>query len=336
MAVYYDRVKETTTKTGQFSTGVNDEYDLQGSSSGYVEFGDKLADTETCYFCVHSGDDWEVLLGVYDTSGNTLTATSLEASSDISGGLAIDWAAGSKDIFLVLPSTVIGGWNTLITSLQTTNENRIIGRADGVGTGVVGELTATKSVTVTASSNVELDGDDATPGNNKLYSTNGSGTKGWNDLPSHVHGNITNAGAIGSTTNLPIITTTSGVLTTGTFGTGANTFCVGNDSRLSDSRPPAGSAGGGLSGSYPNPTVAVVAAAAITSGTIDSARLPAASTSAAGIAELATSAETTAGLVVQASDTRLSDSRTPTSHTHTASEVTDFHVQTMRRVILWR
>lgn len=54
---------------------------------------------------------------------------------------------------------------------------------------------------------------------------------------SHSHGNITNAGAIGSTTNLPIITTTSGVLTTGSFGSGANTFCQGNDARLSDSRP---------------------------------------------------------------------------------------------------
>jgi hypothetical protein len=54
----------------------------------------------------------------------------------------------------------------------------------------------------------------------------------------HVHGNITNAGAIGSTTNLPIITTTSGVLTTGSFGTAANTFCQGNDARLSDTRTP--------------------------------------------------------------------------------------------------
>lgn len=55
---------------------------------------------------------------------------------------------------------------------------------------------------------------------------------------SHTHGNITNAGAIGSTTSLPIITTTGGVLTTGTFGSGSNTFCVGNDSRLSNARAP--------------------------------------------------------------------------------------------------
>jgi hypothetical protein len=53
---------------------------------------------------------------------------------------------------------------------------------------------------------------------------------------SHTHGNITNAGAIGSTANLPIITTTAGALTTGSFGSGVNTFCQGNDSRLSDTR----------------------------------------------------------------------------------------------------
>ena len=54
----------------------------------------------------------------------------------------------------------------------------------------------------------------------------------------HTHGNITNAGAIGSTANLPVITTTSGVLTTGAFGTAAATFCQGNDARLSDARTP--------------------------------------------------------------------------------------------------
>lgn len=73
----------------------------------------------------------------------------------------------------------------------------------------------------------------------------GDGTTAWTSLgyvaatASHAHGNITNAGAIGSTANLPVITTTSGVLTTGSFGTAANTFCQGNDSRLSDARTPA-------------------------------------------------------------------------------------------------
>lgn len=49
---------------------------------------------------------------------------------------------------------------------------------------------------------------------------------------SHGHGNITSSGAIGSVAGLPIITTTSGVLTTGFFGQTAGTFCAGDDSRF--------------------------------------------------------------------------------------------------------
>ena len=56
---------------------------------------------------------------------------------------------------------------------------------------------------------------------------------------SHAHGNLTSAGAIGSTANLPVITTTSGALTVGAFGTEATNFCAGNDARLSDARTPA-------------------------------------------------------------------------------------------------
>lgn len=45
---------------------------------------------------------------------------------------------------------------------------------------------------------------------------------------SHNHGNISNSGAIGTATGLPIITTASGVLTTGFFGTSSGQFAQGN------------------------------------------------------------------------------------------------------------
>lgn len=52
---------------------------------------------------------------------------------------------------------------------------------------------------------------------------------------SHTHGNITNAGAIGTTAGLPIITGASGVLQAGSFGTTAGTFAQGNDPRIASS-----------------------------------------------------------------------------------------------------
>jgi len=44
----------------------------------------------------------------------------------------------------------------------------------------------------------------------------------------HTHGNISSAGAIGSTSGVPIITGSSGVLQAGSFGTTAGTFAAGN------------------------------------------------------------------------------------------------------------
>jgi hypothetical protein len=55
---------------------------------------------------------------------------------------------------------------------------------------------------------------------------------------SHTHGNLTNAGAIGTTANLPLKTGTNGVVEAGSFGTAAGSFCAGDDVRLSDDRDP--------------------------------------------------------------------------------------------------
>jgi hypothetical protein len=99
---------------------------------------------------------------------------------------------------------------------------------------------------------------------------------------SHTHGNISNAGAIGSASGQIVVTTTSGVLTTAasiassqvtglpTAGTGASNYCAGNDSRLSDSRIATSHASSHASGGS---DAVSLAASQITSGTVATARL---------------------------------------------------------------
>ena len=96
-----------------------------------------------------------------------------------------------------------------------------------------GGTTPAISVTVGSAANTVCAGDDARLSDARTPT-------------SHVHGNITNAGLVGTTSGLPLKTGTGGIVEAGAFGTSAGQFAEGNHTHAAD---------------------------AITSGTLDNARI---------------------------------------------------------------
>jgi len=95
--VVRDRVKETTTTTG---TGT---ITLLGAVSGYQAFS-VIGNTNTTYYAIvdSAAGTWEVGIGTYSTTGPTLSRDTILESS--SGGTAISFAAGTKDVFCTYPA----------------------------------------------------------------------------------------------------------------------------------------------------------------------------------------------------------------------------------------
>jgi hypothetical protein len=96
--VLKDRVKETTTTTG---TGA---ISLGGAVTNFQAFSAVLSDGDTTYYAIvdTTNTEFEVGLGTYASGGNTLTRTTVLESSN--GGSAVNFLAGSKNVFIAYPA----------------------------------------------------------------------------------------------------------------------------------------------------------------------------------------------------------------------------------------
>jgi hypothetical protein len=93
-----DRVKETTTTTG------TSDFALGGAVTGYQAFSAAIGNANTTYYAVYlnGGTEWEVGIGTYSSSGNTLARTTILASSN--SGSIVTFSAGTKQIWCDYPA----------------------------------------------------------------------------------------------------------------------------------------------------------------------------------------------------------------------------------------
>ena len=112
-----NRVKMTvsgTPGTGTISLG--------SAVSGFLAFGDALSNTDTCPYVIEdAGNAWEIGVGTYTVSGNTLARTTVTASS--AGGTTKISATSAAQVYLA----------PLASDLNAGTVNGII-KANGTGT----------------------------------------------------------------------------------------------------------------------------------------------------------------------------------------------------------
>lgn len=96
--VHADRVKETTTTTGMGTLS------LAGAATGFRTFVAGIGSGNFCCYAIENGTDWEVGIGRV-TSGSPDTLSRLLILSSSNSGSAVNWGAGTKNVFVSLPAS---------------------------------------------------------------------------------------------------------------------------------------------------------------------------------------------------------------------------------------
>lgn len=140
-----DRVKETTTTAG---TGT---ITLAGAVTGFQSFA-VIGNGNTTFYTIAGGDEWEVGIGTYTSSGTTLSRDTVLSSSN--SGSKVNFSAGTKDVFVTYPAsrtaTGGGGVGALVVNASTVTESYSLD--SGFNAQSVGPITVASGVSVTVAS----------------------------------------------------------------------------------------------------------------------------------------------------------------------------------------
>jgi len=177
--VLNNRVRELTSTTG---TGA---VTLGGAVGGFQTFAAGIGNDNTTYYAIsiNSENEWEVGLGTLNGDSSTLTRTTVLESSNSDS--AVDFAAGSKEIFCTLPSekavyldgsdNQVGGFS----SLAADSSPQLGGELDVVTYDIVSTSNRDIDITPHGTGDVVLKADTVTVGDAAAAATlrsSGAGT----------------------------------------------------------------------------------------------------------------------------------------------------------------
>jgi hypothetical protein len=209
--VINNRVRETTSTTG---TGA---VTLGGAVGGFQTFAAGIGNDNTTYYAIsiNTENEWEVGLGTLNSDSSTLTRTTVLESSN--SDAAVNFAAGSKEVFCTLPSEKavyldasddqVGGFS----SLAADTSPQLGGDLDVVTYDIVSTANRDIDIIPNGTGDINLGADAVQVGDNDANAT--ITTQGTGDLILNTN-NGTNAG------NITLLDGANGAITLTPNGTG--------------------------------------------------------------------------------------------------------------------
>ena len=192
-----------------------------------------------------------------DYSSDSVSYPTVKAVKNFFGTKVTSWSSTTLDTNYpsekLVKDSLDNKQDTLVsgTTIKTINNESILGSGNiTIDTGAIELIKIVQSLPTASSSTMNqlyliAEATSQTHDAYEVYVTVRTGTSGnysyaWEkvdtarvdlsgySLTTHTHGDISSDGKIGSTSGKPIITTTSGKLTTGSFGSTSGTFAEGN------------------------------------------------------------------------------------------------------------